>query len=45
MNEILFDRTEGYERVNNPQGYAEYDATPYPVLEKMILETAKNDER
>ena len=38
MNEILFDRTEGYERVNNPHGYAEYDATPYLVLEKMILE-------
>ncbi|MBQ8175054.1 MAG: class I SAM-dependent methyltransferase [Clostridia bacterium] len=36
MDELLNIRTEGYMNVGNPVGYAEYDATPYSILEKMV---------
>lgn len=38
MNKLLNIETEGYMKINNPIGYAEYDATPYEVLNRMIEE-------
>lgn len=45
MDKLLNVETEGYQKVGNPLGYAQYDATPYEMLIKMIemYPFSKND--